>query len=84
MKGFIQGVETLIYDFNSLGTVSGEYNWFNIVIFDPLHLVGELTVLYEMCNVYNDLDKLTGLFSMDWGLLGTLVTQTSIYLAYEA
>lgn len=47
MKGFIQGVETLIYDFNSLGTVSGEYNWFNIVIFDPLHLVGELTVLYE-------------------------------------
>ena len=37
-----------------------------------------------MCNVYNDLDKLTGLFSMDWGLLGNLVTQTAVYLGYEA
>ena len=37
-----------------------------------------------MCNVYNDLDKLTGLFSMDWGLLGTQVTNAAVYLGYEA
>ena len=37
-----------------------------------------------MCNVYEDLDKLTGLFSMDWGLLGSMVTSITINLAYEA
>lgn len=84
MKGFIQSIEIIVYDFQSLGTISGEYNWFNFIIFDPLHTVGEVTVLYEMCNVYNDLDKLTGLFSMDWGLLGTAVTNAAIYIGYEA
>lgn len=37
-----------------------------------------------MCNVYEDLDKLTGILSMDWGLLGTLLTTMTINLAYEA
>lgn len=37
-----------------------------------------------MCNVYEDLDKLTGLFSMDWGLLGTQLTNAAIYIGYEA
>ena len=37
-----------------------------------------------MCNVYEDLDKLTGLLSMDWGLLGSMVTSITINLAYEA
>ena len=37
-----------------------------------------------MCNVYEDLDKLTGVLSMDWGLLGTLLTTMTINLAYEA
>ena len=37
-----------------------------------------------MCNVYEDLDKLTGIFSMDWGLVGSMVTSITINLAYEA
>jgi len=71
VKGIIGNIETLISDFKNLGKRSGEYNWFNIVFYDPIHIIGDLTVCYEMCNVYEDLDKLTGLFSMDWGLLGT-------------
>lgn len=37
-----------------------------------------------MCNIYEDLDKLVGLFSMDWGYLGQTLTNTTIYIAYEA
>lgn len=37
-----------------------------------------------MCNIYEDLDKLTGFFSMDWGLLGQSLTNTAIYIGYEA
>ena len=37
-----------------------------------------------MCNVYEDLDKLTGIFSMDWGLVGSMVTSITVNLAYEA
>ena len=37
-----------------------------------------------MCNIYEDLDKLVGLFSMDWGYLSQTLTNTTIYIAYEA
>lgn len=84
VKGVIGSIETLVYDFNNLGKTSGEFNWWNIVLFDPLHILGDFTVCYEMCNVYEDLDKLTGLFSMDWGLLGNSLTNAAIYIGYEA
>ena len=37
-----------------------------------------------MCNIYEDLDKMVGLFSMDWGYLGQTLTNTTIYIGYEA
>lgn len=84
VKGIIGSVETLIYDFKNLGRNSGEYNWFNIIFYDPLHILGDFTVCYEMCNVYEFLDKMTGLMSLDWGLLGEQVTNISVYLGLEA
>ena len=47
MKGTIGSVETLINDFKTLGERSGTYNWFNIIFFDPLHILGDTTVIYE-------------------------------------
>lgn len=68
LKGVIGSVDTLIYDAKNMGKYSGQYNWFNM-IFDPLHVLGDLCVAYEMCNIYEDLDKIVGILSLDWGLL---------------
>jgi len=84
MKGIIDSVEVLLYDWKYIRQFSGEIKWFNVFVYDPIHILGDTTVLYEMCNVYEDLDKLTGILSMDWGLLGTLLTTMTINLAYEA
>ena len=37
-----------------------------------------------MCNVYEDLDKLVGLLSMDWGLLAEQLTEIGMYMWLEA
>jgi len=74
MKGTINSVKILIEDYHGLGSRRGTYNWWNIVFFDPLHILGDTTVIYEMCNVYEDLDKLTGIFSLDYGLLAQQMT----------
>jgi hypothetical protein len=84
MKGIVDSVEVLLYDWKYIRQWSGEIKWFNVFVYDPIHILGDTTVLYEMCNVYEDLDKLTGVLSMDWGLLGTLLTTMTINLAYEA
>ena len=46
IKGVIGSVDTLVYDAKNMGQYSGQYNWFNM-IFDPLHILGDLTVAYE-------------------------------------
>ena len=47
VKGIIGQIEQLVYDFKNLGKRSGEYNWFNVAIFDPLHIIADLSVGYE-------------------------------------
>ena len=47
VKGVIGSIETMVYDIKNLGARSGEYQWFNIAIFDPLHIIGDITVTYE-------------------------------------
>ena len=37
-----------------------------------------------MCNIYEVLDKLTGIFSLDWGLLAEQVTNIAVYMGMEA
>ena len=46
-KGALGSMDTIVYDFQNLGAKSGQYNWFNIILFDPLHILGDLTVIYE-------------------------------------
>jgi hypothetical protein len=80
----IGSVEQLVYDFKNLGKYSGEYNWFNVIFYDPLYIAGDFTTVYEMCNVYEVLDKLTGIFSLDWGLLAEQLTNIAVYMGMEA
>lgn len=54
------------------------------MIFDPLHILGDLTVAYEMCNTYELLDKLVGLLSLDWGLLSEQVSEIGMYMWLES
>ena len=37
-----------------------------------------------MCNIYEDLDKIVGLLSLDWGLLAEQSTQIGMYMWLEA
>lgn len=47
MSGMVDNIYQLIYDYTTLGQNSGEYNWFNIVFYDPIHSAGGFIVLYE-------------------------------------
>jgi len=38
----------------------------------------------RMCNWYELFNIVTGLFSMDWSLLGEMATNAAVYLGYEA
>ena len=47
MKGIIDSVEVLLYDWKYIKQFSGEIKWFNVFVYDPIHILGDTTVLYE-------------------------------------
>lgn len=94
MHGLLESVKQLNFDMgvkeevaadgtktSSMNIVddSGEVKWFNMVLYNPLHIVNNVSVGYEMCDVYTQFERLSGLFSMDWSLLGSYVSTDLVY-----
>lgn len=44
--GLMDTFDLLIYDANNM-FASGNFNWFNTVMYDPFHLTGDLSVVYS-------------------------------------
>ena len=59
---------------------SGSVNWFNVVGYDPIHVFGDTSVIYEYCNGYTYFDQLTSLASEDWGFLAERLTRDATYM----
>ena len=47
MKGIIDSVEVMVYDWKTISQWRGEFKWFNVFLYDPIHILGDTTVLYE-------------------------------------
>lgn len=46
MYGLVDTVSLLQHDFVNILS-SGSFNWFNVMAYDPLHFVGDMTVAYQ-------------------------------------
>ena len=45
--GLLQSVDQLQYDWDNLMTLSGTFNWFNLAVYDPVHITSNFSVVYE-------------------------------------
>lgn len=41
-----------MYDYETIIDPSGELKWMNLVVYNPMHIVNNATVSYEMCDMY--------------------------------
>ena len=61
----------------------GNFNWFNVAGYDPVHLVGDLTVTYQYCGGTTQLNNLTSVMSQDYAFIAQTSTNQVTYLATE-
>lgn len=45
--GLVSTFNQLAYDWENIQQFSGSYNWFNIALYDPLHITSNFSVVYE-------------------------------------
>ena len=43
----IQTLENMAYNYQTIADTPGSFNWFDVFAIDPIHVVGDSTVLYE-------------------------------------
>jgi len=82
MYGLVDTADLLKYDFANILS-EGSFNWFNVAAYDPLHLVGDLTVAYQYCGGTTQLNNLTSLMSQDYAYISQSATNQVAYLATE-
>jgi hypothetical protein len=58
----------------------GAVLWFNLIIYDPLHLLQEFTVQYEQCFGYDYFDVVSQMLSYDWGMVAERATTVIVSL----
>ena len=51
MYGFIDTGDQFIHSFKNMFSSSGKVTWFNTLAYEPIHVLGDTTVVWEYCNV---------------------------------
>ena len=44
-------IELFKQSLDNIGSVRGQYNWFDVGVYSPLHMLGDASVTFEHCNV---------------------------------
>jgi hypothetical protein len=46
MYGLVDTLQLSLYDIQNVRT-PGAFNWFNVVAYDPIHMLGDMSVSYQ-------------------------------------
>lgn len=64
----------------NLFATSGSVSWFNVVGYNPIQVVGNLSVVYEYCGGYQYLDQFTSYGSLDYGFMAERFSRDVTYM----
>lgn len=58
----------------------GEFKWMNMIAYNPMHILNNTMVEYEMCEMYIQLERLMSILSLDWALITQSITNDIVYM----
>lgn len=82
MYGLVDTVDLLLYDFAHI-IGEGSFNWFNVAVYDPLHITGDFTVAFQYCGGATQLANLVSAASADYAYIAQSITNKVTYMITE-
>ena len=73
----------LAYDYTTISAEAGRWKGFDVFVSDPLKVLADNVVVYEMCEFGNILDQFKQMASLDYASLSDNVVREFMVLAVE-
>lgn len=83
MYAMITSFDTAAYNWDTLNTEPGTFKGFDVLVIDPTHIMSDIVVNYEMCEVALILDQFKSMASLDWASVGDNLTRELMVIAVE-
>lgn len=80
----IESFDTAMYNIKTFSSVTGTLKIFDVLALDPIHIVGDLTVEWEMCQVATIVDQFKGMASLDYASMSNTLTRELLVIALES
>ena len=72
------------YNFNTINDTAGSFKGFDVLFIDPTHILTDIVVNYEMCEVGSIINQFKGMASMDFAAVGDNLTRELMVIMVES
>ena len=83
MYSNLETVDLLFYDWDTISAEEGTWKGFDVFVADPIKILADNVVTYEMCEFGHILDQYKQMLSLDWASLSDNVVRQGVTLAVE-
>lgn len=83
MYGLADSFDVLLSDLSNFIDPAGEIKWLNFIMYNPSHIINNVMVGYEMCEGFTQIERVMGMFSLDFALMSQSLGTDFIYILTE-
>jgi len=83
MYSLITSFDTFGYNLSTINSEAGSFKGFDVLIIDPIHILADTGVNYEMCEIGGILDQAKGMLGLDYAAIGDNLTRELLVFAVE-
>lgn len=80
----ISSVETAAYNWYTINSEPGSFKGFDVLVIDPTHILADIAVNYEMCEIGGILDQAKAMASLDWASIGDNLTRELMVIMVDS
>lgn len=83
MYSLVTSFDTAAYNLSTINSEPGSFKGFDVLVIDPTHIIGDIFVNFEMCEIALIIDQFKMMASLDWASVGDNLTREILVIAVE-
>ena len=82
--GLMTSVDTLFYDIATISAEAGSFKGFDVLVIDPTHIISDVAVSFEMCEMRKIVTNFKNMAGMDYAAVVDTLTRQILVIAIDS